>query len=380
MRPYNVAMSRRFEKISLLLRCSLSRLKRTVPAVMILAGAVGLFIWLVSTRPVAPAPPIAEKHWPVKVMQVRLETVRPERTVFATVTVPSQRAIQAPFAGWLEQLPLKPGMTVPAGGLLLKMSEVDAQAQRVQAEADVADISAQLAMERSTLQAQQRLLARKLAKALDVARQQAKVRQLQARLKKAQARLNQVRRDVRRAVLRADRPLRILTVSGVAPARVGAGQTLATAYAPDQQELAVRLPEQVWKTVADEREQLQLKASSGRRFSFSRVDSQRVPLGVRLWFAGDETLRLGDIRRLQLLLPPQSDVAAVPYSALYGADHVYVVKDGRLHRRPVTWLGEVQRKGRTWALVRGLQAGEAVMITHLPNAIDGLNVERVASP
>jgi multidrug resistance efflux pump len=131
-------------------------------------------------------------------MSVKLETLRPERVVFAQVSVPQQVRLQAPFAGWVEAVPVKPGMVVAPGDLLLRLDDTDARALLAQAQADVADLEAQIRIEQLNMAAQKKLVARKLVNELSVEQLQAKLAQLNARLEKARARLLQVQRDTAR--------------------------------------------------------------------------------------------------------------------------------------------------------------------------------------
>jgi len=336
---------------------------------------VGGFMWLKATKPQVETPPVQEKRWPVAVQAVQVETLRPERTVFAQVSVPQQVRLQAPFAGWVEAVPVKPGMTVAPGELLLRLDDTDARVLLAQAQADVADLEAQIRLEQLNLAAQKKLVARKLANELSVAQLQAKLAQLKARLQKARSRLLQVQRDVAKAAMRADSSLRIVAVQVGPGERVAPGQLLLSAYDPADLELSVVVPDRLWRQAAAQAAQMRLVDGAGRVYPFARAAAERTPLGVKLWFsAAGSALTLGDLQKLTLQLPPVDALAAVPYSALYGADHVYVVEGERLRRVAVTWLGEITRQGRTLALVQGLSAGQKVLITHLPQAIDGLKV------
>ena len=93
-------------------------------------------------------------------------------------------------------------------------------------------------------------------------------------------------------------------------------------------------------------------------------------------------LRPGGMVPVVARLPAQADVIAVPYSALYGNDGLYLVdEDERLQRITVTRVGDqLQANGQYHALVRSeqLRGGETLVITHLPNAINGLRVTTVA--
>ncbi len=70
-------------------------------------------------------------------------------------------------------------------------------------------------------------------------------------------------------------------------------------------------------------------------------------------------------------------MVAVPYAALYGVDRLYVMHEDRMRGVRVEVVGEQRgADGSVRALVRGaeLKAGDAVIVTQLPNAVDGLKV------
>jgi hypothetical protein len=117
-----------------------------------------------------------------------------------------------------------------------------------------------------------------------------------------------------------------------------------------------------------------------------RLDGEASASGVDGFFALPAALtylRPGDLLSATLHLPKHEGVFAVPYSALYGTDRVYVVEAGRLQPRRVTLLGQTEQAGQTWALLQGeIKEGERLVTTHLPNAVGGLKVsikENVAS-
>ncbi len=76
--------------------------------------------------------------------------------------------------------------------------------------------------------------------------------------------------------------------------------------------------------------------------------------------------------------PEVEDSILVPFSAIYGSDKIYVVREGRLHSIKVTLLGNafsVDNK-ENWALIKSdeLRSDDQISITHLPNATQNLRV------
>ncbi|SIO10992.1 RND family efflux transporter, MFP subunit [Sulfurivirga caldicuralii] len=344
-------------------------------ALVILAAAVGGFVWLKQTRPTPPQSSLPSKSWPVAVVTAMPGEYVPVREVFADVVLlGSGWQLQAPFAAWVRAVPVKPGDQVQVGTSLVKLDATDAVVARVNAEAQVAQLEAKIALTRQQLKARQKLARQKLAGELDVETFRQQLKELQVQLKQARAQLKQVQRDTAEPVLKADADVRITEVKVAAGQRVNVGQTLVMGYRPEDVRYQVVLPESVWRQVETHLHELAL-TDGVHQYAFDRAAEQVSPLGKTLWFRADNTARLGDLRKLTLKLPPLTDVVALPYSALYGEDHVYLVQDGILHRQPVQWRGEIRRDGKTWALLEGVPDGAQVMITHLPNAIDGLRVK-----
>ena len=93
---------------------------------------------------------------------------------------------------------------------------------------------------------------------------------------------------------------------------------------------------------------------------------------------GADLLQEGRFVNLDLALPLQQGLVALPHEAVYGTDRVYVVdENSRLRAVRVSRVGEI-REGEAGSrvLIRspGLRPGDQVITTQLPNAIDGLLV------
>ncbi len=356
----------------------MKRLAYWLVALAVIVGAVAGFKWLRDTRPQPEKQALTHKVWPVAAQRVRLTEVRPERAVFAEVRLAgAPRLVQAPFAAWVRQVHVTQDAAVEKGAPLVTLDALDARAALNQAEAEVARLRAQMAAEQAQLKARQDLARRKLAGELDVEVRRQTLAGLKAQLAQAEAVLAQRRRDAASPVIRAEADLRVTAVKVAPGQRVSTGAVLLQGYAPQDMRLQVVLPDSLWRRVADRAGMLTLKTTAGI-FTFDRLAQQVTPLGKPAWFFGPvEGLKLGDLVSGTLQLPPVRQVALLPFSALYGTDHVYLIDDGRLRRQPVVLLGRVRRDGRTLAVVRGVPEGAQVLTTHLPNAIDGLAVKVV---
>jgi hypothetical protein len=96
-----------------------------------------------------------------------------------------------------------------------------------------------------------------------------------------------------------------------------------------------------------------------------------------------QRLRPGGLLPVMLQRTPVRNSIAMPYSALYGSDTVYLMtSENRMRRVRVDRLGEVSAAdGERHLLVANpeLQAGQSLITTHLPNAMSGLKVQLAGS-
>ncbi|MFZ0791153.1 MAG: RND transporter, partial [Chromatiaceae bacterium] len=88
---------------------------------------------------------------------------------------------------------------------------------------------------------------------------------------------------------------------------------------------------------------------------------------------------LGAFVDLMLERPPAAGTFPLPFAALNGGERVFAVADGRLQVVPIERVGEIRVNGLSEVLVRaqGLPPGSRILVTHLPNAVDGLKVREL---
>jgi len=134
-------------------------------------------------------------------------------------------------------------------------------------------------------------------------------------------------------------------------------------------------------------------AGTGSIDGSARVDAQQIGavlarLGVQVTrgsggvdglfrvTSGGQWLQIGRTVELTVKLPAIGDAIALPSQALYGNKHVYRIVDGRMQRVDVDRIGEFGTSAGRKILVRSqeLAPGDQIIITQLPNAIDGLRV------
>ena len=171
--------------------------------------------------------------------------------------------------------------------------------------------------------------------------------------------------------------------------RVNAGVSMLSFYAMSSLELRAKLPTMVLPKVQqalDSELTLQAFYSKGGEvsnqqpipLSLTRLAGESSTSGIDAFFSLPAELsnaRPGDLMEVSLQGVAIDGVVAIPYSALYGQNQVYILEDGRLLSQQVKVVGDVLRDDKLWALILPeFAANTKINITHLPNAVSGLKV------
>jgi len=410
------------------------RLVSLLLPILILAAGIGIFQLLRATRPVQEPPQVQERVWRVEAQTARLDHLAPELELYGRVETPALLRATAAAAAWVAEVRVRDGDRVRQGDVLLSLDERDFLHRIAQAEAEVADLRSQLASERNRVETdrlalvqEQRLLEiaeaavarqerlktqrvgaeqtldeadqartqRALAvsnREMSIADHPARLAALQARLERADARLDELRLEFERATIRAPHDGIITGVEVTTGDQVARGAVLVRLYAADSLEVRARIPapfqDELLAALARGEALLATAQIGGETVALEldRLAGAADPSGVDGLFQvhGDPArLRLGQMLTLRLQRPPREAVLAVPFSAVYGSNRIYLIEDGRLRGIDVEGLGgRIGANGEERLLVQSpaLTDGARIAITHMPNAMDGLPVEVVGSP
>ena len=403
--------------------------KRLFPLIILAIGVLG-FLALKMTRPEPAEVSASERSWRVSTKVVEPNSHTPLLPMYGQVVAPEQLNVTATLAGQIGARPVSEGERVRAGELLVALDDADIQPVLAQAQAQVADLRAQLQSERvrhrndqaaikserairdnaaRQLDRTRSLVERNLASRenLEAAtdalaraeltvstRQRAidehpsRLESLEAKLAQAKANLATIERDAARARLTA--PFDgVVTNVQVAPGDlVARNAPLLSVYPEQNLELRARVPAQFRSELLDALARdttLFATSEDGTyRFKLERFAGIADPAGTEaiLTLVGKSGgLRPGELLPVNLERPERPDSVAIPFSALYGANSVYLMtEDQRMERVRVERIGEAQAdNGERWLLVSGeaLEPGARLITTHLPNAMTGLKVEPV---
>jgi multidrug efflux pump subunit AcrA (membrane-fusion protein) len=403
-------------------------LKLSVPLLILIAG-FAVFKALKATRPEAPPAEIQERVWRVEVEEARPGSLVPELALYGRVQTPALLRVAASAAARVAEVPVREGERVAAGSLLVRLDERDLLPRLRQAEAQVAELEAQVLSEknrhetdRGALEQEQKLVAiasdgveraQRLKKqrvgsdseldaaeealarqALAVSNRQmsisdhpARLGALEARLQSARAKLDEVQLQVDRSAVEAPHDGVVTDVAVTAGDQVKQDEVLMRFYGLEDLEVRARIPApyqaEMREALASGRELSAMAEIGGVRVDLrlERLAGQADPSGVDGLFSvvGDPSpLRLGQMITLRLQRPPQPDAVAVPFQAVYGGDRIYKLVGGRMVGIQVETLGGLaDGDGGERLLVRSpeLTAGDQVVVTHMPNALDGLRVQ-----
>ena len=408
-----------------------SLLKKLLPLLIVAIGVL-VFVVLRVTRPEPAQIEATERSWRVKVQAVQPATHVPVLSLYGEVVAPDQQVVSATLPGRIAQRPVEEGAEVRAGDLLVALDVADIEPVLAQARAQVQDLEAQLRSEQVRYRNDQRALESEQA-ILDNARRQherirslvnrnlasrenlevatdalaraeltvttrqraieehpARVQSLEAKLAQARANLAATELDAERARVTAPFDGRVTSVQVSVGDQVSPNQALLTVYPLEGLEVRARVPQMFQQELIEARadgQTLVARSGDGRRsYELERFAGLSDPAGTEavLKLTGPARgLRPGALETLELERPARDRVVSVPFSALYGSDSVYLLTDdSRMRRIEVERVGEARgADGERRLLIAGdqLQAGERVIITHLPNAVTGLKVEATES-
>lgn len=410
---------------------SLRKLLKILLPLLILFVGLAVFKFLKDTRPEREAAAVQERVWRVEVEPVEPSSLSPELSLYGRVETPDLLKVAASAQARVAEVAVRDGDRVSAGQLLIRLDERDFLPGIRQAQALVAELKAQVLSERNriesdreSLEQEQALLAiakdgveraQRLTKQrvgsetdldkaeeslarqalavrsrrLDIDDHPARLQALEAKLESARARLEDIELDFERAVVTAPFDGVVAGVEVTTGDQVKQDEVLLRLYALGGLEVRARIP-------APYQVEIQSALTRGAALSaaaevggarvplrLDRVAGEALPSGVDGLFtveAHAELLRLGQMVSVRLVRPQRADAVAVPFQAVYGGDRVYKLVDGRMRGLQVESLGGMNDgNGGERLLVRSdeLAAGDEVVVTHMPNAIDGLRVEAI---
>jgi multidrug resistance efflux pump len=410
-------------------------IRRILVPLAILAASAAAFAALYATRPKSEPVAAREKTWLVDVRRIDTVDLAPQVSLYGRVESPRTARLTAAVAAEVMSLNVLEGQRVEEGQILISLDDSDYLLAVEQREAELAEIDAETASEterhrtdQASLKHEEALLdlaaraverARDLARknmgsqagldeALQIERRQAltlenrklalrehrtRLSQLEARRARVKALRDQAALDLARTRIVAPFPGQVMQTQVAPGDRVRVGDPLLELYDTRTLEIRAQIPTRHLGEVSRAvREGLKLQARARVAGQPVRAVLDRLAGQVRRGSGGldglfrigegDALLQPGRTVELLLDLPVRRDVVALPIEALYGTSRAYKLEDNRMQGITVERIGERRGPdGERQVLLRSpsLTAGDRVIVTQLPNAMDGLRV-RVAEP
>ena len=400
---------------------------------VIIGLCIGVILLLKANKPAPKAKAITEKEWSVATVSATFAQYRPEITLYGQVESRQSSQLTAAVQADVAQLLVREGDAVTAGQLLVSLDDRDAQLAVAQRTAELASAKAQVANEKLSHQSNltalkieqeqleisrksweryQTLAKKRLASDERVETAQSTYNQQRLsidqrkqliaahphRLAQAQAAENQAQAALRSAQLNLSRTQITAPFDGLVTQvdtavgnRVNVGGALLSLYDQTQLEIRAQVPKQI---VTSLQQALSTPESSqpDALLAGSNLDTNSpLPLarlaaaaqasqgGRDAFFSLPEQTSLspGQTVALTLRMPTESELVALPPQALYGSNRIYTVVEGRLNAVTVELRGYIQAEQGERLLVSSneLAEGDAIVVTQLPNAINGLKVK-----
>ena len=415
-------------------KAMLVRIARIVIPVLAIAAGIGVMTMLVQGQAQRAPVEVEERAWTVAVAAVEPGTVTPQLVLFARVDSPRVTHLSAAITADVLAVEVLEGQRVRPEDRLLALDDRDIRLVLALREAELDGLQADLehemlrhrnhltalkhedellALARDQVKRARDLVERKVGtkanldqmrgeearQMLAVEERRLAIREHPSRKKQIETRLAAARVQRSRAMLDLERTQvyppfdgRIVEVFVSPGDRVRAGDRMLSLFDTATVELRAQVPLRHLPVVHGALERGQTLAAralvDGREIR-AVLDRLTARIGSGSGSAdalfrlieGNTWLQLGRTVELILDLPPVHDAVTVPREALYDTNRVFVLDGERMKSVEVERLGETRaHDGNGRMIVRGSQLGSfaRMIVTHLPNAIDGLKVKVAA--
>jgi multidrug efflux pump subunit AcrA (membrane-fusion protein) len=231
-----------------------------------------------------------------------------------------------------------------------------------------------------------------------------RLKSLQASREQAVAEMDKANLSLQRGTFYAPFDAVITSVNVAVGDQLSSGENLFSLYPDTHLEIRTKIPFQFKQRIENALSQgHKLSAFAAhpsnnqaeQQFKLLRLSGQASASGVDVFFqikTNTKHFRPGSFQQLRLILPSSEPLFSVPYSALYGKDKIYKITNDkgeitRMQSVRVTPVGEYTMENDNSKLTKSQSLllftskkiinGDQIVITHLPNAINGLKVKTV---
>ena len=378
----------------------LNFLLRGVPAILVLGAFIGLYNYLLATKPVVEAEPAKPQIWTVKEVSVNNQTAQPLETAYGTIVASREAELRFSVAGevnWISP-DLRNGGKVKEGEPLVRLDTTryqlaldELRAQIDGEKAQIASLEKQLSLRLKTLERTKRMASQNVVSDANLDDAELAVSVTESQLIGSKSRLAQLqvaersrKKDIEDSELTApfsgtlsnvNIGLGQIASSSVPIARITDQASLEVPFVV-KAEIYANAPQLMGQTVdviwqSGAREVAKAKAFISRK----NAVLDKVEGGGRLYaelIDGEaSSIRPGAFVRVDFIGRSFDDVAIIPEEALFGDDMVYVNQEGVARSQMVN----VVHRTPGFAYVRGLVDGMKLIATRLPAIGDGVRVK-----
>lgn len=407
-----------------------------IKPLIIISVAVLIVAIIFLTRPTSEKAKLQEQSWPVSALTAQIKDAHPQLLLQGRIESPDTTILKSAVTAYVQTFPGQVGHFVPKGEIILTLDPIDATLDLKQKEAEVNRIEAELAAENNrqkaenqalkesqnlvniltnsvnrqkTLEqkklgsqanideAEQALVREKILlteRALAVANHQARIQELRAQLARAIADRDLAKLNASRTNIRSPFPGIISKKFVSIGDRVQPNTDLLEIYNRSNLEIRAQVPTsriQELQTNIDndihipaeimgyanhidivlDRISGEIKPSQGGIDAFFKINHDKPPL------------RIGQAKKIKVILPMVKDVIAVPITAIFEReDGSYIFKIledkgvSRLQAIKINKIGEQYFDQTTQVLLQApsLRNGDHILVTRLPYARDNLKV------
>ncbi len=363
-----------------------------IPGIFLLATVVAAA--LIITKPRANTATGSEAIRLINAVTIRPGVHAPSVPVFVRVSTPSHARLRSAVTADIKEIDALEGARVSQGATLLLLDDREAKLMVEQRRADVLDSQSQIDAEILNHKDELFVIRKddgenaRLNRERIIERHKIRLRGLEAKKLRTETALELAMLELQRTVIRAPFDGQVTALHVSVGDRVRPADRLIDVYDRRSMELIgpiARRYQPVLQRALDNNEQLtavSVDSEAVIRAGLARLGGEvnRRSGGVDAIFditQGGESLSLGRSLKIQLQLPAVANSFVLSDTAIYGADTIYRVVDNRLQAVKVRRLGDYIDGGRpagTLLFSEDVRAGDVVMITQLPNAIENLPV------
>ncbi|MEM7099194.1 MAG: HlyD family efflux transporter periplasmic adaptor subunit [Pseudomonadota bacterium] len=401
---------------------------------LISAGIVGVAVLtsasIFATGPDAAPAAHVEKAWPVSVTQAEMTSIAPNVSVYGKLEANRLANLRSDIVARIQEVSVNEGEWVETGEVLVRLEArefelkvLEREAQLRQHEAELASAKSQLVLMQESHEhyqsrhqvakakltrhqglMQKRLISKSLLDEVIAATNQAAIEYRQhkqdlinlpgqiavheANLAQAQALLEQARMDLEKTAITAPFSGPVLEVLAAPGDYSNLSTPLVQLADASSFEVRVQIPQTQARQFHQNLDSPGASAiiatdDYGQSLRLRRLASQvrAGQTGLDAFFVFDHLPRsqaLGQVLNLNIELPSQQNLIALPVQSIYENKRIYAVRDNRLVGVDIERVGERESADAGYQiLVRSDQVmqGEQIITTQLPRAITGLLVE-----